>query len=388
MIGRTIAPALLSVTIIFSLVSCDGEKNTPEGRAQHTEILPSTQVHEGWYFAAGDVVSIEGTVNGDVYAAGGRVDVSGTVNGDLLVAGGQVTITGVVSDDIRVGGGIVRIDGQVGKNVTAAGGTIVIGRPGVVKGGVIAAGGDMQSSGQIQGNAMVFSGSSEITGMVGGDLTFAGGQLTLLPGANIAGNLTARAEKDQVHIGDGTVRGTVKIVAPEEKETMGIAGGPGFGVFLRILWAACLLVTGAVFFALFRGIFVRYATMVRNRSVTSLLWGFASILLLPVLMIILAVTVVGFPLALLLFDVYFWFAFLSQLSLALLTGELIFRNMQGGGWAPFWSFLVGLLIVQALTFIPYLGGLIIVVGFVWGFGALVLLVGDAWTARRAAASHD
>jgi hypothetical protein len=44
---------------------------------------------------------------------------------------------------------------------------------------------------------------------------------------------------------------------------------------------------------------------------------------------------------------------------------------------------VGLLIVQAFTFIPYVGWLIIVVGLILGFGAIELLLGEGWKAVRA-----
>ncbi len=117
----------LTVVVVSALVFCtEGARSQEVGKIV---ILPASEVHEGWYFAAGDKVIIEGTVNGDVYAAAGAVEVSGTINGDLLVAGGDVTVSGTISDDIRAAGGSVRIDGKVGKNVTAAGGNVSV-RPG------------------------------------------------------------------------------------------------------------------------------------------------------------------------------------------------------------------------------------------------------------------
>ncbi len=99
-------------------------------------------------------------------------------------------------------------------------------------------------------------------------------------------------------------------------------------------------------------------------------------------MLILAITIVGIPFAILILDLCFWLACLSQLSTALLVGDLIFRNRESAGWAPFWSFTVGLLIVQALTFIPIVGCLIVVVGLVLGFGALELILAEGYKAWR------
>lgn len=57
------------------------------------------------YFAAGEGVTISGTINGDVFVFGGKTYIDGTVNGDVLAAGGQVTIDGPVSGNVRVAGG-------------------------------------------------------------------------------------------------------------------------------------------------------------------------------------------------------------------------------------------------------------------------------------------
>ena len=79
------------VTIILAAALLPACKEGGE-KTHRKVILPVGEVHEGWYFAAGDEVLLEGTVNGDVYAAGGMVEIDGTINGDLIVAGGQVNV--------------------------------------------------------------------------------------------------------------------------------------------------------------------------------------------------------------------------------------------------------------------------------------------------------
>src|SRR4030042_7051216 len=141
--GSSYTLAILCALLVFS---CGGEQFR---HAQHGEqgVLPTGETHEGWYFAGGDRVLIQGTVNGDAYVAGGQVQVEGTINGDLLVAGGQVRISGRVTDDVRAAGGMVSLEGTVGKNVTMAGGAVSVSKAAEISGGLLRAGGGICPSG-------------------------------------------------------------------------------------------------------------------------------------------------------------------------------------------------------------------------------------------------
>jgi hypothetical protein len=382
---RGIGPFLPNLVLALAVISCDGGKGPGPEHEGGRKILPASEVHEGWYFGAGRTVMIEGTVNGDVYAAGGLVDVSGVVNGDLIVAGGEVSVSGTVTDDIRATGGNIRIGGKVGKNVTVAGGTVTIIRGAKIEGGLLAGCGNLQISGEVTKDVQAGAGSAVVSGTIGRNLNIEAEELTVLQGASIGGNVKARlADKERMSIADGTVRGKIDFENSEAKHASRILWYTPGMFWFKVLWAVWLLVLGLAFFMIFRKTFIAYATTVRRRTVVSALWGLAGLLLLPFVMAVLTVTIAGIPLMFLLFDIYLWLALLSQLSLALLLGDLIFRNIQETGWAPFWAFLVGLLILQALSFIPYLCALIAIVNLVLGFGALVVLLGEAWRARRAA----
>ena len=372
---------LLVVVVAFVLVSCnEGDKSQ---EPPETTILPASAVHDGWYFAGAGKVIIEGTVNGDVYAAGGAVEISGTVNGDVLVAGGDVTVSGTVSDDIRAAGGSIRIDGKVGKNVTAAGGNISVGRRAEISGGVLAFGGSVQVSGSVTRDLMAFAGKMAISGNVGGDVSFHGDEFTTLEGAKVAGSVKVwLADETRMKIADGVVSGKVDFEKLSGEQPPTILGHSRGMFWFKILWTIWLFLTGLLLFAFFRKFFGKYSAVLRQRTLSTALWGIAGILLLPIAMVILAFTIVGIPFAILVLDLCFWLAYLSQLSTALLVGDLIFRNREAAGWAPFWSFAVGLLIVRVLSFIPVLGWLIVIVGLVLGFGALEQLIVEGYKSWR------
>ena len=369
------------VVLVLVLVSCkEGDKSQ---EVAETVILPASEVHEGSYFAAGGKVIIDGTVNGDVYAAGGAVEISGAINGDLLVAGGDVTVNGTISDDIRAAGGSVRIDGKVGNNVTVAGGNVSLGRKAEVSGGVIAFAGNVQVSGSVAKDLIAYAGTAAVSGTVGGGVNFHGEEFTTLPGAKVAGSAKIWLEDEsRMKIADGTVSGKVDFEKLVGKQSPTILGHSRGMFWFKILWTVWLFLTGLILFVFFRRVFGKYRAVLRQSTLSTVLWGIAGIVVLPIVMLILAITIVGLPFAILILDLSFWLVYLSQLSTALLVGDLIFRNRESAGWAPFWSYTVGLLIVQALTFIPFVGWLIVIIGLVLGFGALELLVGEGYKSWR------
>jgi hypothetical protein len=75
---RKKAMETLCITIIVLLLLCAGsltvgaqERSETPSRQQRTHVAAHETI-QGDYFAFGPVVTISGTVNGDVYASGGR----------------------------------------------------------------------------------------------------------------------------------------------------------------------------------------------------------------------------------------------------------------------------------------------------------------------------
>jgi cytoskeletal protein CcmA (bactofilin family) len=364
----------LIILSVFALSSCNRSEEG-DGRKVKRIFLAASEVHDGWYFAGGDQVVIEGTVNGDLYAAGGLVEVSGTVNGDVLAAGGQVIISGAVSDNVRAAGGVIQISGQVGKNISVAGGAIVIDKAAVIGGNLLAASGTIQVGGAIAKEARVSARDMSVSGRINGNVDFKGDNFSSLPGSRIGGNLQASVDKkEHVEITEGTVLGTVDISTPETRTYERILGLRVWRFWFKVLWACSLLLTGFVLLFIYPRQLNGIGTTISQLPGKSLVYGLLGIVLTPLLGIILLITVVGIPLGLLCLCLFLWIVYLSQLSLGVVLGQRLFGQEGGSRWNQFWSFAVGLLIVQALTFVPYLRELVLLAGLIFGYGAILLVL--------------
>jgi hypothetical protein len=351
----------------LALMGCSGDGKS--GVVKRV-ILPADEVHEGWYFASGDQVIILGTVNGDVYAAGGMVQVDGTINGDLIVAGGSVVINGRVSDDVRAAGGNIECSGIIGKNLAAAGGSVRLSKTSEVGGGVLCAAGELSIGGVVEHHVVITGGEAHISGTVGGDVKFAGGGIATIHGARISGGLHATLENaDRAQIVPGTVDGTVEITTEKRGSQNIILGFSPVHFWFKIIWALSLIVSAIVLIVLCPVTVGDVGLAVWEHPWWSLLWGFVGIIATPIIALALCATLIGIPIGVFLLTLYFWSLYLSQMVLCIVVGQRVFMPASTGRLIL--AVIAGIVLVQVLTFVPYLGPLVILAGLLLGLGGIL-----------------
>lgn len=345
--------------------------------------LRADEVHEGWYFAAGNTVTIDGTVNGDAYAAGGTVVVNGKIDGDLMIAGGRVEMNGTVTGSIRGAGGTVVVNGSVGRDVTAAGGTVDVGKSAVIAGNLLSAGGNVNVMGIVTKNAKIGAGNAHISGTIGGDCDYGGGKLDVTRAGAIAGNLHAYVSDDHrnVTLADSAVRGNTYIDIDMSKEHSSRGGGAGVG--FRIYWFLALLFTGLLILLFLPAQFTAIGATIMQKPGASVVWSLVAFFGAPMLIVLLMITIVGIPVSLVLIIAYLWLLFIAQLALAIALGRRVMGMEAKRGFHLFLSFAVGLAIITALGFIPFVGPILIVGNLVFGVGAILMVMTDAWNKVRA-----
>ncbi|WP_168060684.1 bactofilin family protein [Candidatus Manganitrophus noduliformans] len=342
--------------IFFRPLSAAAEEGSPNN-ADRLVTLRADQTVNGDYFAFGDVVEILGTVHGDVYAAGGKVRVAGTIAGDLLAAGGEIDIEGEVGQDARIAGGEITLSGDIGRNLTIAGGRIILADSSTVQGNVISAG-DLVISNQIHGNVKAMAGNLQITSTaaVGGDIAYRSPQpARIAEGAEIGGTVMQRTPHEMFDFSPGRMVGAVA----------------GLIFLFKIISFVSTLLLGLLLIFLFPGFSRAVVSTLREKPMASLGWGLVWLIVTPVVLIALLATVVGIPLALILFPLYFISLYLARIVIILWAGTAILERMGKEGH-PGWALFVGLFLYTLLTLIPGPGGLISLLVILFGLGAALL----------------
>ncbi|MFW5919979.1 MAG: hypothetical protein ACOCSF_07290 [Halanaeroarchaeum sp.] len=312
----------------------------------------------------GSVVVAEGeTVSGGLTATSGTVVVHGTVEGDLTVLAGDVLVTGTVTGDVSGAAGSVRIDGMVGGDVSVGAGSVIVGPDAEIDGTLSAGAGSVVLAGTIHDDVAVGGESIRIedTAVVGGNVEY-DGNLEQASGATVEGTVTRNRDLG-----------------------VGMTGwdGPGSTVSALAIGIWQLL-AGFVVGAVLLFVLPRFSESVAIRAIDTPLKsggvGFLTLIAIPVLVVIFAITIVGIPLAIVTAMLLVPLVFAAVIYGAYVVGTWLISLIDADNkWV---ALLVGLLVMIVVDLIPWLGGLVQFVVFLIGLGAVVLALYAGFQNRR------
>ncbi|MEA1984375.1 MAG: hypothetical protein U9N13_01835 [Euryarchaeota archaeon] len=342
---QTIIVAFMVLSLLFS---CPAAAMTiPD--ADDTVIIDQT-IHDDLYIGGGNII-ITGTVLGDVMACAGNIEVSGTVVGDVLVGAGSVTISGNVEDDVRVGAGTLTISGNIGDDLVAGTGDLILSKDANIGGDMLIGSGRAVIRGNVNGNITGNCGEVILGGTVGGDVDLEEDVLTILPEAYIVGNLTYSGPAETA-VPSGTVLNSVHFTMDDTTT--------GTGTLSIVWWVfryGFLLLMGLMFLLMFPDQLAAASRTVPQAPLKNLATGFVIVLGSFAGSIVLLITMIGIPPALILLFLIIFLLYAARLVFGLWLGNLLFSKI-GTASRPWLEMTAGLLLLLILTSIPWIGNLI------------------------------
>lgn len=363
-----------STFLVFAFVLVFPTNVLGDNNTQSVVTLPKDQTVNKDYFAQGGIVNVLGVINGDAYIFGRSVVVDGTINGDLIVAGGTVDIRGKVSNDIRVAGGQVIISGETGGNITAAGGTVNLIDSAKVGGSLVAGAGNLNVMAPIGKGANIAANQIILGNSIGGDVDAKATQLTLLPKADISGNLIYQSNNSaQIESGARVAGKTTQNFTPRNEPQPGGAAKAigGFILISQIINFISSLIIGLLLIYFLPRFILGVSGEIIQRPVVSLIIGLIALIVIPVIIFLLFITIIGLPLGLILLALYLIALYLAKIFVSLTIGRWVlgmFNSKLKNGWALF----LGLIIYEVFSLIPIVNiftGLLVIFA---GLGGLYL----------------
>ena len=121
----------------------------------------------------------------------------------------------------------------------------------------------------------------------------------------------------------------------------------------------------------------RVSEGLRTRFGWSLLWGFIALVCLPVAALILLISIVGIPLALLVVLLYLALLLVGYVGSAIGLGQWVLERFkpeaaQRSGWR-IGAAVLAVLLLALLGSVPFIGGFVALVAVLAGIGAITLL---------------
>ncbi|ELZ44517.1 hypothetical protein C464_13510 [Halorubrum coriense DSM 10284] len=324
---------------------------------------------------SGSVVVAEGETVDSVETAAATIVVRGTVEGDVSGAAGSIRIaeTGRVDGSLRAAAGTVTVDGAIGGDAEVGAGSF-----------------ELTDTGRVDGSLDVGAGSITVDGAVGGDVRAAADSVVLGPNAVVDGEFRYDAETF-TESPDASVTGGVV-----EDPSLG-GGGPGIGGGGDLLpsWvgtaygvAADLALGAVLLFA-----FPRFSRAVGDRVGTDPLVsggvGLLALVVTPLALLLVAITIVGLPVALVGFAAYGVAIWIGSVYGQYALGSLVLDRLDSPNrWL---ALLLGVVAVALIGLLPWVGGVAESLVLLLGLGSLALGLSDEYRGRdrgTAAAEAD
>lgn len=321
--------------------------------------------------ASGTIVVDEGETVDGIDGVAGTIVVRGTVNGDVSGAAGSIRVaeTGRVDGDVQAAAGTIIVDGAVGGSVQTGAGSF-----------------ELTETGRIEGSVDVGAGSVTVDGAVGGDVRAAADSIVLGPNADVGGEFRYDAGTF-TESPDATVAGGVV----EDTDLRGDTG-IGFGFDPAPSWvgvaygAATSLALGAVLLLAFPRLSRDVADRVGGDSLRSGGAGLAALIGTPILLVLVAITIVGIPLALVGIGAYVAALWVGSVYGRYALGSWVLGQFgRPNRWV---ALLLGVLGVALIGLVPWVGGLVDLLVLLLGLGALGLALYDRYRGRDSRAVSD
>ncbi len=346
------------------------------------------------HFVSGEVLNIEGKYEKDLFLAGTQINFSGQVLGDLFVFGQNVNIKGEVGGSIFFLASQINLDAKTGGSVRGLAQTVnlknSIAHNATIFGSVINSQAEVGWHGYFVAREMEIGGAfqrldlktmqAKINAQIENDLvivsTDANNQIEVIAPAEIGGNVDFTGSNKLSIADDVKIYGQVNkhdLIRPTTENFIDYGQ-----IFWWLVWSFAMILVGLVMITWFGNNLLTLPKIIVQENYKLLLPGLIIFILLPIVAVLLFVSLIGIPLAVILFLFYALSFYLGQIVWAIWLGDFIQQKIRTKPKLTndsknylFWCLVLGVLVWRVILSIPLLGGLLawlfylIILGSIW-----------------------
>ena len=369
---------LQRISIILAVALLPFSASAADFRVGETVFIPQNEViSTNTYIGAGEV-TLSGTLRGDVTIAGGKVILNSPISGDALVAGGSIDVLGRIQGDVRAVGGQVTIAAPVAGDLVVAAGKVHVLSGSTISGDLMVFGGDVTLDGAVNGNVRIYAGTVTINSLVGGEVAIKAGKSVSFGEHAVMGGVLAYTAPEEATVHAAAKLGTQVTFTKLEVAARSL-GPSGLAAILATIAGVLLvmkLIVGAVTTVALVLLFPGFSRRIVENTFQNF-WkatgvGFITLVVVPVALLLLAVTVLGLMIAAILGVFYALILLLASVYASVIAGSLLagwIKKEQRVSWK--WA-LLGSVALFALSLVPFVGWLIVFVFFLAALGTMGL----------------
>lgn len=275
------------------------------------------------YFQSGNEVKVDKAIDGTAFLSGRTVTYDKHIRGDLFAAAETVIIRGTVDGNLYVAANQVKIFGKVKGDVFVAGGQVQVANGAEIERDFSVAAASVAQLGHIGRDMHIGSGQANIQGTVDRDVSANVSKLSLAKNAEIGGDLKYQSPQKAVIAEGAMVKGD-KIYTESKDETT---------TFENQNWGHYALSVAKTFLGLMI-LFLLWRALAKDsmrhlnerffeRPLRALLFGLLTLFFLLPIIVLLLISQIGMPLAVLLSMALAASLMMAYISLAILVSGLL-----------------------------------------------------------------
>ncbi len=326
------------------------------------------EIIEGNLYFSANSLNIEGQVLGDVIGIANNVQINGNVKGDLINISQNTDINGNIEGNLRLISNVLNLKGSVGKNINLLSESFILGEDASVGQDILLTSINSELNGKVGGNIHGYAESIIIRGEIGQDLNLKFDQkkskkytskLQIDESAIINGSLNYKSGSEAI-IHSQNIKGSINRQEPTE------AGYKQISLEKFIYSFFSLLLTALLINFLFNKKIQSLKNIIIKENYKLSLYGLAFLFLTPIACLILMLTIIGLPIALIILALWAILLFLSKIIASLALSDYLFKLFNKEKINNNLKISAGIFLFCILVSIPYIG---------WFFSLLALLAG-------------
>ncbi len=372
---RKISLAFTILTILF-ILSSSSVSAAVYRNGNRIDIPKGQDVKESLYIS-GKSINIDANVDGDIFCAAQTVRITGRVNGDVICGAQSIVVTGEINGNLRAGAQSIDLEGIINRNANLFGQNIEISSGSAIMGEANIWSQDVDVRGvvtkKLDGGAQIMT----ILGKVG-EVDVHVEELSVGPEAVVQNNLTYtslnKAKLSANSLVGGQILQRQPPASPEKTQSQNRRPTRSVLGIGRIISLIVQLILATLIVAFFAKPMNSASAVMYKKILPTLGIGLLILIFTPVIMVIIALTLIGIPLSILLLFVYIFSFFIGRVLAAGVVGRLLLEKF----WVDkkendMWSVIIGIIAMWFIFSIPIVGSILSVIVLIWGLGGVYYL---------------
>jgi cytoskeletal protein CcmA (bactofilin family) len=357
-------------------------------------------VYDDDMLVLGSIIRFQSQVTADLIGASQELVFSGETKGNLDWFSRHITVIGPVGGSFRGLAQTIDVNAPVGRNILAFAQYITIGPSAEISHNANLLAAEVVFEGKINNKLVIKAGKVSIAGKVNGDLDIEAEEIEIQPNTIVEGDFYYKTP-EEIKLKSGAIIKGEKHWTEQEKKiekkkykafgaitfmlkmflilnfiysliVFIIALIPGNTAMIPLMLLA-LIVSGAVVISLNKQRAIKAMTVMGKRFFVALGLGFILLLLFPLAAGLAILTIIGIPLGLIIVFAFGISCFVGSIYTAQFVGTNVGRLINIRREPPsFICLVLGIIVLAAISLIPVIGWIVVLLTLMLGLGALVL----------------